>query len=65
MPQLNEASKLISTTELLYDSGDYDAAFIYAIQGQSRVNGLTEQANILRQKAEINSENKSFFPLCP
>ena len=57
MPQLNEAAELLSTAELFYDSGDYDAVYMYASQSQSRLNGLTDQADVLRQDAIINSEH--------
>lgn len=62
MVTLNDAAGLLSDAELAYASNDYNSAYNYATQSQSKLNGFTFQASALRQNA-INNDNQNFITL--
>lgn len=47
MTTLNDAAGLLSKAELVYASNDYDLAYTYATQTQSKLSGFTGQATAL------------------
>ncbi len=49
---LNEASWLLSKAKLAYNGGDYDSAFTHASECLSKLEGFTNQAEVLRLEAE-------------
>lgn len=51
MITLNQAANQLSQAELAYATGDYDAAYSYASQSQTTLNGFTDQASTLQQNA--------------
>ncbi|HSV48789.1 MAG TPA: hypothetical protein VLH35_00610 [Candidatus Acidoferrales bacterium] len=62
MVTINQATDLLSQAELANEAQDYDAAYRYASQSQSKLNGLTNQAATLEQEAILaaaqNSQSK-------
>ena len=60
MVTLNDAAGLLSKAELAYASGDYNSAYNYAIQSQSKLNGFTSQATTLKENA-VNNDNQNFI----
>jgi hypothetical protein len=62
MVTLNDAAGSLSEAELAYASNDYNSAYNYATQSQSKLNGFTSQASALQQNA-INNDNQNFITL--
>jgi hypothetical protein len=62
MVTLNDAAGLLSDAELAYASNNYNSAYNYATQSQSKLNGFTSQASALQQNA-INNDNQNFITL--
>jgi ATP-dependent Zn protease len=62
MVTLNDAAGLLSEAELAYASNDYNSAYTYATQSQSKLNGFTSQATALQQNA-VNNDNKNFITI--
>jgi len=59
MTTLNDAAGSLSEAELAYASNDYNSAYSYAIQSQSKLNGFIFQATALQQNAD-NNDNQNF-----
>ena len=60
MATLNDAAGLLSEAELAYASNDYNSAYTYATQSQSKLNGFISQATALQQNA-LNNDNQNFI----
>lgn len=56
MSTLNDSAALLSKAQLAYASNDYDSAYTYATQSQSKLNDFTHQAKALAQTALAVSE---------
>ncbi|MCL5877788.1 MAG: hypothetical protein M1540_08265 [Candidatus Bathyarchaeota archaeon] len=58
---LNDAANLLSKAELAYSAQDYDSAYSYASQSQSKLAGVAIQADELKQTAlSVASQNLLF-----
>ena len=55
MATLNDAAGSLSKAELAYASNDYDSAYTYATQSQSKLNDFTGQATALKENARANA----------
>lgn len=55
MVTLNDAAGLLSKAELAYSSNDYDSAYTYATQCQSKLGDFTSQATTLADNAHANT----------
>jgi len=55
---LNNAAGLLSESELAYASNDYNSAYNYATQSQSKLDGFIPQATIAKENA-MNQANQS------
>jgi hypothetical protein len=60
MATLNDAAGLLSEAQLAYASNDYNSAYSYATQSQSKLNGFISQATALQQNAN-NNDNQNFI----
>ncbi len=60
---LNEAAQSLSKAELSYGANDYDAAYTYASESQSKLNGFTSQATALQQSAATATSQNFLFTL--
>ncbi len=61
MVTLNEAAASLSNSELAYASNDYDSAYTYATQSQSKLDGFVSQANALKDSAQVVAGQNFFF----
>ncbi len=60
MDTLNDAAALLSNADLAYASGDYDSAYRYATQSQSKLAGFADQANAQAQAAlTVHAQNET------
>ena len=59
MVTFNDAAGLLSQAQLAYSSGDYNAAYNYAVQSQTSLNGFTAQTTTLKDSA-VNQGSFNF-----
>ena len=63
MVTLNDAAGSLSKAELAYASNDYDSAYTYATQSQSKLGDLTGQATALTANAQANATQNFVFTI--
>ena len=63
MVALNDAAGLLSKAELAYASNDYNSAYTYATQSQSKLGDLTSQATALTTNAQANATQNLVFTI--
>lgn len=49
---LNEAGRLLSKAKLAYSNGNFDLAYMYALNCSERLEGIKNQADSLKREAE-------------
>ncbi len=60
---LNDAAQQLSMADLAYQARDYDGAYNYAAQSQSKLSGFTDQASALQQQAAAASSLNSLLTI--
>ena len=63
MVTLNVAAGSLSKAELAYASNDYDSAYTYATQSQSKLGDFTSQATALTANAHANATQNLVFTI--
>ncbi len=63
MVTLNDAAGSLSKAELAYASNDYNSAYTYATQSQSKLNDFTGQATALKENAQANATQNLVYTI--
>jgi len=63
MITLNDAAGSLSKAELAYASNDYNSAYTYATQSQSKLGDFTSQATVLKENAQANATQNFVYTI--